>query len=238
MAGEAAAETPSAGWSSPGTPQGPRPGRTHGRWRTPSGDPRLCRWSRTSRCSTPSLREGRRGLGVADLKWGTAIAADAERDGRRVHRSGKSRGRAHDLQDGARTSTEGGPWRKVEILAVDQKVDAPARTVDAATRSVTLSVTPEQATKLTLARRDDPPLPEGTTDQTHPPSRRGTMLRGAGRAARSLVERNRATATKQPTPTTRAPAVAGSPPRRSARSGGIMRGTRTRSRRGGAHPTR
>ncbi len=73
----------------------------------------------------------------------------------------------------------------VEILAVDQKVDAPAENrVDAAQmRSVTLSVTPEQATKVTLGQnRGTIHLSlRNSTDDVHAPSRGASIsdLRGA-----------------------------------------------------------
>ncbi len=113
----------------------------------------------------------------------------------------------------------------VEILAVDQNVDAPAENkVDAAQmRSVTLSVTPDQATKLTLGQnRGTIHLSlRNSTDETHKASRPASMDDLSGGASWDqrlkgvITELNRNQASRRmagPAPPP-PPAPSGPPPR-------------------------
>ena len=121
----------------------------------------------------------------------------------------------------------------VEILAVDQKVDAPAENrVDAAQmRSVTLLVTPEDAAKLTLGQ-DKGTLHlslRNMTDSSKAPARPATVTglydrRGLSwdeRARLLIAEFGRATARRPAEPPIPAPAPA-PPPARTIRT---LRGT-------------
>jgi len=126
----------------------------------------------------------------------------------------------------------------VEILAVDQSVDAPAENkMDAAQmRSVTLSVTPDQATKLTLGQhRGTIHLSlRNSTDGAHTKSKPATVddLRGGPtwdqRLKGLLSEMNRGSNLKRvgsavPVPPPPAPAAAPAPPSRMIRT---FKGTR------------